>query len=98
MKLDQRLFDEDDEFVEVDIDPNSEDDDLDELVEEFGDEAVRLAYHYIHRHRMYKMRILKASELDSFDVVAFLLIEEEQGLREAEQQAKLKNQGDNLRR
>ena len=91
MKLDRGLYAEEFEAVEIDVDPGVETDDVDELIEEFGVENVQLAYYYMHRHRLFKMHILRVSDLDSNDLVAFLLIAEEQGLRDAEQQAKLKN-------
>lgn len=94
MRLDSELFGDDDEPIAIDVDPNNEDEEFDELGEEFGRENVRMAFYYMHRHRLFKMRILSVSDLDILDLSAFLLIEEEQGLKEAEQQAKLKTQAD----
>lgn len=93
IRLDQALFASDNDPVEIDINPSIETqvDDVDLWVEEFGWENVELAHHFLHRHRLYKMHVLKTSDLDTDDLVAFMLIEEEQGLRQAEQSAKLQD-------
>lgn len=83
--------------VEIDIDPDIETDDPDDLVEEFGAENVMLAHYYLHRKRLFKLRILTRDELESDDLVAFLLIDEEQGLYDAQEQAKMKSKADGLR-
>jgi hypothetical protein len=97
MKLDRMMFESDDDLVEIDTDPYSDTEDLDELVDEFGMDNVQLAYYYIHRHRLYKMHILSVADLDETDIVGFTIIMEEQGLQEAEQSAKLKSDADRAR-
>ena len=93
IKMDRALY-ADDEPSEVDIDHLADTDEPNELIEKYGLENVQTAHYYIHRRRLYKMHILKASDLDDLDLVAFMLIDEEHGLREAQQQANLKNRNE----
>lgn len=87
--MDRTLY-SDDDFIEVDIDPTRPENEEDnEMVEEFGWERVDLAQHFLHRYRLYKMRILRPMDLDYLDLVAFMLIEEEQSLKQTEQSAKM---------
>jgi hypothetical protein len=96
IKLDQMIYMADEDYVEIDIDPYWEVEtppaNMDEMITEFGYEIVELANYFFHRHRIWKMRILRVSELDSNDLVAFMLIEEEQNLKQAEDAAKLQSE------
>jgi hypothetical protein len=79
------------EFEEIDIDPDVEDYSGDELVEEFGAENFQLANYYLHRRHLYDLHVLGVQDLEWDDLAAFFIIDEEKGLRQAEDHAKLQD-------
>ena len=93
IQMDRELYHEDELLSEVDVDPFGDDptSELDELTDEFGRDNVEAAYYFFHRHRLWKMHILRREDLDEYDLVVFMLIEEEQSLKQAESAAKLED-------
>lgn len=91
------LFGDPNDPEELDIDPLIDTDETNELIEEFGLESTQLAYYYLHRYKLHKTQIQDIIELDDTDVLAFLIIEEEQSLREAQESANLRSQTERLK-